>query len=494
MSRKKKVHRFSWIEPAKQIKLMLPLLALPLLGMVVLVQAQFVSSDPGPRPGPAGAGGPLASVNADPNLLSFFNDGLRDFNQLQSVQGTIPGETGAGLGPHFNNNACGGCHAQPASGGTSPSLNSPQRPLPNPQVAVATLDGATNSVPFFITSDGPVREARFPFLIVNGVKTSRPDGSVHDLFTIKGRTDATNTVGISGSPQTCTVTPDDFNQAHDLNDLIFRIPTPVFGLGLIENIRDDVITDNMQANASLKQSLGISGHPNVSGNDGTNLQDPYGLSKFGWKAQNRSLQMFAGEAYNVEQGVTNEIFPTERTNDPNCLFNATPEDSMNFGSTGIAEVSDIQRFVNFMRFLDQPTPSTTTPGGATSISNGRTLFGNIHCDLCHTPTLTTVPSSITSSLSNANANLFSDLLVHHMGTGLADGVSQGTAGPDEFRTAPLWGVGQRIFFLHDGRTRDIKQAILQHSSSGSEANAVINNFNALSETQKQDLLNFLRSL
>jgi CxxC motif-containing protein (DUF1111 family) len=92
------------------------------------------------------------------------------------------------------------------------------------------------------------------------------------------------------------------------------------------------------------------------------------------------------------------------------------------------------------------------------------------------------------------ANLFSDLLVHRMGSGLADGVSQGAAGPDEFRSAPLWGLGQRLFFLHDGRTSDLLQAIEAHASPGSEANAVIRIFNGLTETQKQDLLNFLRSL
>jgi CxxC motif-containing protein (DUF1111 family) len=87
-----------------------------------------------------------------------------------------------------------------------------------------------------------------------------------------------------------------------------------------------------------------------------------------------------------------------------------------------------------------------------------------------------------------------------MGSGLADGISQGQAGPSEFRTAPLWGLGQRIFFLHDGRTSDLLVAIQQHQNSGtqtqnaSEANAVISNFNRLSETDKQNLLNFLRSL
>jgi CxxC motif-containing protein (DUF1111 family) len=81
-----------------------------------------------------------------------------------------------------------------------------------------------------------------------------------------------------------------------------------------------------------------------------------------------------------------------------------------------------------------------------------------------------------------------------MGNGLADGISQGAATGSEFRTAPLWGLGQRIFFLHDGRSDDLKDAIRQHSSTGSEANAVISRFNNLSEFQKQDLFNFLRSL
>ena len=91
-------------------------------------------------------------------------------------------------------------------------------------------------------------------------------------------------------------------------------------------------------------------------------------------------------------------------------------------------------------------------------------------------------------------HLYSDLLLHDMGVGLADGIAQGQAGPREFRTAPLWGLGQRMFFLHDGRTADLRVTILAHQSKGSEANAVIRHFNRLLEHQKQDVLNFLRSL
>ncbi len=115
------------------------------------------------------------------------------------------------------------------------------------------------------------------------------------------------------------------------------------------------------------------------------------------------------------------------------------------------------------------------------------------CSLCHTPSLTTSSSDI-SGLSQQAANLFSDLLVHHMGVGLADGIPQGSAGSDEFRTAPLWGLGQRIFFLHDGRTSDLVQAISAHQSAGSEANIVISNFFSMIPQQQLDLLNFLRSL
>ena len=103
-------------------------------------------------------------------------------------------------------------------------------------------------------------------------------------------------------------------------------------------------------------------------------------------------------------------------------------------------------------------------------------------------------TAATGALSGKTANLFSDLLVHHMGTGMADDIIQGAAGADEFRTAPLWGLGQRIFFLHDGRTSDLLEAIQAHASSGSEANQVISNFNARTVLERQAILNFLRSL
>lgn len=152
-------------------------------------------------------------------------------------------------------------------------------------------------------------------------------------------------------------------------------------------------------------------------------------------------------------------------------------------------IGDVLQFSIFGRYLAPPQPAPSV----SSTNSGAALFNVIGCALCHTPTLTTGLSS-TAALSNKPVNLYSDLAVHNMGSGLSDGISQGAAGPDEFRTAPLWGLGKRIFFLHDGRTSDLLEAIEAHSSSGSEANVSISAFDRLPEAQKQDLSNFLRSL
>jgi len=439
--------------------------------------------DPGVRGGAAGAGGPLPGLTADE--AAFFQDGLSRFLDIE----TVTGGNNTGLGPRFNSNQCFSCHSQPDAGGSSPAKN--------PLIAVATLNGATNTVPWFIAPNGPVREARFKR---NPDGTN--DGEVHDLFVITGRSDAAG----------CNIAQPDFLPAGDPltgrggnPNIIFRIPTPVFGAGLIEAIPDAAILANMQANATAKKELGISGHANahLSGNANRSANDGT-ITRFGWKAQNKSLLMFAGEAYNVEMGISNQLFPQERDETPACVLTATPNDTLNFTTTltaganpNTAVISDIEAFADFMRMLAPPTPAPETP----STANGRALFEKVGCVHCHTPSFTTgkmiasgsstVPSV---ALSNQPVNLFSDILVHHMGKGLADGITQGGAGPDEFRTAPLWGVGQRVFFLHDGRTSSLVEAIEFHRSHGSEANKVIERFNRLSTAEKQDIINFLRSL
>jgi len=440
------------------------------------------AQDPGPRGAPIGAGGPVA--NLSPDQLRFFNDAAQRFVNAEGVAD--------GLGPTFNADSCGVCHSQPATGGTSPSATAFPKVGPNPQIALATAEGATNKPPFFVKPDGPIREARFKFVMNpdGTVDRNQPDGSVHDLFTIQGRNDA---------PTGCTLAQEDFWAAGSQHNLALRIPTPTFGGGLIETIDDATILANMQANRADKLRLGIRGKPNRSGNDAT-------ITRFGWKAQNKSLIEFSHEAYSVEIGETNQMFPQKRgffPNPPpaNCVSNPQPEDQTQYLATGndpVGVPSDDDAFATFMRFLDQPTPSCKGVNCPASIQNGNKLFTDgVKCALCHTPSMTTGQSSFTvgaQGLSGVQANLFSDLLLHHMGERLSDGIPQGKAGPDEFRTAPLWGLGQRLFFLHDGRASNLVEAIRQHRSEGSEANAVIENFNALTPEQQQELLNFLRSL
>src|SRR5258706_1557552 len=163
-------------------------------------------------------------------------------------------------------------------------------------------------------------------------------------------------------------------------------------------------------------------------------------------------------------GITNELFQTERDETPTCQFTTVPNTVTNTtGATPQETISAIEKFAFFMRFLAPPAPSPDTPGGAGSIARGMTLFSQIGCALCHTPTLQTGNSTV-AALRYQDVNLFSDLLVHDMGIGLADGVRQGEAGARGFRRAPLLGLGKRGFFLHDGRNSDLIEASEGHPS------------------------------
>ena len=160
-----------------------------------------------------------------------------------------------------------------------------------------------------------------------------------------------------------------------------------------------------------------------------------------------------------------------------------------------------------MRMLAPPRPAcdlTKSGDCSDNIERGSALFDQVHCSACHVRQLPLGPASIEAISAQRTAKLYSDLLLHKMGSCapnrdhtakcLADGIAQGQAQGDEFRTAPLWGVGQRVFFLHDGRARDLPNAILAHQGPGSEANAVIRLYQQLPTASKQDLIDFLRSL
>ncbi len=417
--------------------------------------------DPGVRRGAASAGTAVAGVDAQ-----YFTNTRSAFQQVYSIAGDI--ESGSGLGPRFNGTSCGGCHAWPAPGGSSPSQN--------PQLKMAKAHGAHNAIPDFLKPDGPIVAVRSKAKV-----GSTEAGEVLPLFTVNGRTDA----------YTCAVEPPDFS---DTANLSIRIPTPVFGSGLIDNIPDAVILANRAAQAARKIRLRIGGEPN--------MDSAGALGKFGWKAQHPSLMAFAGDAYKTEMGVPNQTstYQRESLSTP-CygLYQAAYDDPYYSSSYDQSGQAPVFLFTEFMRFLKPPAPVKELAGATVeAISNGRQIFDRVGCALCHTPSLRTGTESDLQALNRRDAVLYSDLLLHHMGPKLADGIVQGRAGPDSFRTAPLWGIGHRVFFLHDGRTKDLLVAIEDHASDGggfhSEADAVIDGFHTLSPAEQQDLVNFLRSL
>jgi CxxC motif-containing protein (DUF1111 family) len=450
----------------KELFMVKPLLASILAsGCLLTVDATLAQAvDPGIRTvGTPGSDG-LPNLNTTETQLFF--SGFSGFGATADIA--------SGLGPRFNGVSCGQCHTSPAFGGSSPLTSNPQ------EVMIRNL-GGRNVPPSFIVSDGPIREAR-----LKRKPDGSPDGSVHQLFVISGMV-------FGGDASGCNIAQPDFDAEVARNNVSLRIVTPVFGLGLVEQIAESTILNNIAANASRKAALGISARVNRGPNDDR-------IGRFGWKAQNVSLEVFSAEAFAVEQGQTNTTFPNESNETASCQFTSVPNIKRTVDSQGTPTVDFTERATLFMKFSNPSMPHATIPGGAESITRGRAAFETVGCAMCHTPTLRSRAEADYPALANQDVNLFSDLALHNMGPGLADDIVQGRAAGDEFRTAPLWGVGTRAYFLHDGRTANIVEAIRAHRSAGnrrygpSEANAVIDSYDALSPTEQQDLVNFLRAL
>ncbi len=331
-----------------------------------------------------------------------------------------------GLGPIFNGLSCAQCHSVPTVGG-----------------------------------GGFINEVRAGRLDANGTFHEPPGGSLMNMFSIPPHL-AQETIPA------------------DANVVAFRRAIPLFGSGLVEAIPDDAIL--ALANLTAKPP-GVVGRVHRVTDVVTGQQR---VGRFGWKAQHATLKSFAGDAYQNEMGITNELFPRE--NAPNgdeallALVDrvADPEDLPD----PVTGRSGVDRFANFMRFLAAPPRGPITD----SVRQGELVFQQIGCASCHTSSLATGTSAI-AALDRKPVPLFSDLLLHDIGTG--DGIAQGDARPNEIRTPALWGLRTRLPLLHDGRAPTIEDAIRMH---GGEGSTVRSRFEALSAVERQALLDFLRSL
>jgi CxxC motif-containing protein (DUF1111 family) len=254
-----------------------------------------------------------------------------------------------------------------------------------------------------------------------------------------------------------------------------RLTTPLFGLGLVDAVPDQVFID--LARSEARHSPSTEGRVHMVTEIRTGAMR---VGKFGWKAQVPTIHQFAGDAYLNEMGITNPEFPDESCPQGNCdilKFNPVPE----LNDDG----EDVVLFADFMTLLAPPPRGRRTR----DVEEGARVFAAIGCDDCHTPTLTTGSSPI-AALSNRTFQPFSDFLLHDMGR-LGDGIVQGDARAREMRTAPLWGLTSRPVFLHNGAAKTPTAAILFHDGQGAKARRA---FQDLRRSQQEDLLAFLRSL
>jgi CxxC motif-containing protein (DUF1111 family) len=265
------------------------------------------------------------------------------------------------------------------------------------------------------------------------------------------------------------------------NNLARRIPTPLFGAGLIEAIPDSVI--RTWEDPTDRNGDGVRGHAALVMDPATHTMR---VGRFGWKAQQATLLAFAGEALRNEMGVTNDLFPNEIGTGLSaeqlkaCDTVPDPEDKPDPET----HLRGIDQFTNFMRFLAPVTPLPQND----SIHRGSELFSSIGCATCHVPVLLTGPSDV-AALDHKAVNAYSDFLLHDVGTG--DGVEQGAAKGGEFRTSPLWGLRFRKQLMHDGSALSPAEAIRQHRGESERSRQ---GFDHLDEREKGALLDFLASL
>jgi CxxC motif-containing protein (DUF1111 family) len=267
----------------------------------------------------------------------------------------------------------------------------------------------------------------------------------------------------------------------DVDVIARRAPIPLFGAGLVEAIPDEAII--ALEDPSDRNADGISGKAariiDVETGDRR-------IGRFGWKAQHATLITFGADAYRNEMGITNDIFPLE-------FAFGVPQDRMRLCDPfpdpedrrdPFTRRRGIDNFASFMRFL-APLPRSHSDADTQA---GERLFTSAGCALCHTPSLRTGPSS-NPVFNQKPVPLFSDLLLHDIGTG--DGIRQSAGEPNEIRTPALWGLRVRRPLLHDGSAVTIAEAIERH---GGEAEQVRRNYAGLSADARRQLLAFLRSL
>ena len=415
-----------------------------------------------------------------PNLALTRRDGFFIGNSFfRNAWVTAPASTTArdGLGPLFNANACQSCHVRDGRG----------RP-PGPHEEMATMLVR-------VSADAPHDPAK---LRRAGVVAHPVYGGQVQNHAIPGvpaearvELDWTETRGRypDGAPYSLrkpTVRFEDWAHGAPKKPMLTspRVAPSLIGIGLLDTIPTEAIV--ARADADDGDGDGISGRANQVWDVRSEKTVP---GRFGWKAgQPTALQQVAS-AFAGDIGISSSLFPGQGCTQAQDACADAPDG-------GEPEVSDeILDFVNFYT-KTLAVPARRGHDDAFVVA-GEALFDRLGCESCHTSTWTTGEDPDFPELSGQEIHPYSDLLLHDMGEGLSDGRPDFEASPQEWRTPPLWGIGlvrrvnQHTFFLHDGRARNLEEAILWH---GGEAEASRDAFVALDRTDRRRLIAFLRSL
>jgi len=372
--------------------------------------------------------------DALPNLTSGqqadFTAGKDAFEEVEGLSD--------GLGPVFNEKSCATCHFVGATGGSGTQFE---------KRAGSLVNGVFNS----LASQG---------------------GQLFDLFSVANLTGAEQR-----AIPNCTLAKNGEPIPANANVVASRRTTALFGLGFVDATPDSTFT-----NLAASEPAAIRGHTNLVSNLDTGTTT---VGKFGWKSQVPTLHQFSGDAYLNEMGITNPEFPNEQPPLGNSATVAACDVVPGLEDDG----EDVDNFTNFMQALAPVAPLAENA----SAQAGDALFTTLGCAGCHVRTLT-AGSSPLAAINNQQYHPFSDFLLHNMGS-LGDNIGDnGTAGLTEMRTAPLWGlrlVDDKHQLLHDGRASSLTDAVLLHDG---QALAARNAFAALNSTQRNNVLDFLRTL
>ncbi|WP_439819982.1 di-heme oxidoredictase family protein [Pseudomonas sp. HLG18] len=473
--------------------------SLPLRLSALFLALGLSACDDAPRftkaePGEARSGGAATVRKTDQNAFSLPSANLPPSRRVDFSVGNsffrspwviAPSTTTArdGLGPLFNTNACQGCHIKDGRGHPPPP-DAPNAVSMLVRLSIPDAPQYAGLIEQVGVVPEPVYGGQFQDMAIPGVA---PEGKVRvDYTPVPVRfKDGTE---VELRKPVLQFTQLGYGPMHPDTRFSARVAPPMIGLGLLEAIPEAAILANAAAQA--KEKNGINGRPNRVWDD---AQQKTVMGRFGWKAGQPNLNQQNVHAFSGDMGLTTSLRPFDDCTDAQVACKQAPNGN---GPDGEPEVSD-----NILRLVLFYTRNLAVPArrdvNDAQVLAGKSLFFQAGCQSCHTPKYTTAANAAEPELANQVIRPYSDLLLHDMGEGLADNRTEFQASGRDWRTPPLWGIGltQTVSghtqFLHDGRARNLLEAVLWHDGEAKAAQQQVLSFNA---EQRAALLAFLNSL